>query len=135
MRATLTTNGVPVGTPLVGGESASCAPPNYGGANNAASAARTSPRPPRGRRTRGIGGEDDPPSSWRTTNDAKRRSHAKHAERRLRDRRVQRSRDAEREHASRVERVDDAVVPQARGRVVRVALRLVLRADLVAVGV
>ena len=56
--------------------------------------------------------------------------HPEDAEGRLGNRRVQRGRDAEREHAARVERVDDAVVPQARGRVVRVALLLVLRADL-----
>src|SRR3990172_9692460 len=56
--------------------------------------------------------------------------HSKDAERRLRDGPVETSRDAERDRLARVERVDDAVVPEARRRVVRVALVLVLRADL-----
>ena len=42
---------------------------------------------------------------------------------------LQRRRQAQRQHAARVGRVDDAVVPQARGGVVGVALRLVLLAD------
>ncbi len=62
-------------------------------------------------------------------------SHAKDAERALGHRRVRRGREAEREHAARVERVDDAVVPEPRGRVVRVALRLVGGADLVRIGI
>src|SRR5205823_5110189 len=60
-------------------------------------------------------------------------SHAEDAERRFGNRGVVRGGEAEREHAPRVERVDDPVVPEACGRVVRVALRLVLRADLVLV--
>src|SRR5262249_30869622 len=63
------------------------------------------------------------------------RLHAEDAEAGLRDRRVERGGDAEGEHASGVERVDDPVVPQPRGRVVGVALLLVLRTDLVRVGV
>src|ERR671937_2703037 len=56
--------------------------------------------------------------------------HPEDTERRLGNRRVERGRDAERKHTSRVERVDDAVVPEPRGRMVRIPLALVLRADL-----
>ena len=43
--------------------------------------------------------------------------------------------ETEREHAARVARVDDPVVPEARGRVVRRPLALVRRADLVGIRV
>ena len=56
-------------------------------------------------------------------------SHAEDAELRRRDRRVERRRQRQAEHAARLRRIDDAVVPQPRGGVVRMALRLVLRAD------
>ena len=46
---------------------------------------------------------------------------------RVGDRRVQRRGEGEAKHAAGVRRVDDAVVPQPRGGVVRMALRLVLR--------
>src|SRR5207247_4735190 len=62
-------------------------------------------------------------------------SHAKDAELGLRDRSVQRRGQAEREDSPRIERVDDPVVPESRGRVVRIALVLVLRRDLVGIGV
>src|ERR1051326_8332546 len=54
-------------------------------------------------------------------------SHSKDAETRLRDRRVVRDRQPEAEVAARVGGVDDAVVPEARGRVVRAPFALVLR--------
>src|SRR5688500_13372202 len=56
-------------------------------------------------------------------------SHPEQAEARLADRRVQRRRQAEREQAPRVERIDDSVVPQARARIVGMPLQLVLLAD------
>src|SRR5690348_11467042 len=56
-------------------------------------------------------------------------SHAEDAERRLGDRRVERGREAEREDAPRVERVDDPVVPEPRGGVVRAPLAVVGLAD------
>src|SRR5882672_4146575 len=56
-------------------------------------------------------------------------SHPKYAELRFLDRRVQRGGDGEAEQAPRVERVDHAVVPEARARVVGMALALVLLAD------
>ena len=57
------------------------------------------------------------------------RLHPEHAELRRSDRRVQTGGDAEPEHAAGIGRVDDAVVPQARGGVVGIALRFVLLAD------
>ena len=56
-------------------------------------------------------------------------SHPEHAELRRLDRRVQRGGERQRQHARVSRRVDDAVVPQPRGGVVGVALRLVLLAD------
>src|SRR5882672_8394596 len=56
-------------------------------------------------------------------------SHPKYAELRFLDRRVQRGGDGEAEQAPRVERIDHAVVPEPRARVIRVALALVLLAD------
>src|SRR3990167_9761284 len=41
--------------------------------------------------------------------------HPEHAELHIRDRRIQRGRQAQRQHAARVGRVDDAVVPQSGG--------------------
>ena len=54
-------------------------------------------------------------------------SHPEHPEPRLADRRVQRRRVGQRQHAARLAGRDDAVVPQPRGRVVRIALDLELR--------
>src|SRR4051794_11908696 len=51
--------------------------------------------------------------------------HPEDAEARLRDRRMDGGLDPERQDAPRVERIDDAVVPQPRGREVRRALALV----------
>src|SRR5256885_727474 len=56
-------------------------------------------------------------------------SHAEHAEARVLYGSVARGRQAQRQHAARVGRVDDAIVPQARRRVIGVALILVLLAD------
>src|SRR5262249_59362300 len=55
--------------------------------------------------------------------------HAEHAEALLLDRRVQARRDRQPEHAPRIGRIDDAVVPEPRRRVVWMALALVLLAD------
>src|SRR3954470_22479517 len=52
--------------------------------------------------------------------------HAENVERGLGNRSIHRRGEPEREHAPRVERIDDPVVPEPRGRVVRVALGLVL---------
>src|SRR6185369_12367048 len=56
-------------------------------------------------------------------------SHPKYAEPGFLDRRVERGGDGEAEQAPRVERVDDAVVPEARARVVGMPLALILLAD------
>src|ERR1700758_5446425 len=56
-------------------------------------------------------------------------SHPEDAEFRRQDRRVQRRRERQAEYAARLRGIDHAVVPQSRGRVVGVTLRLVLRAD------
>src|SRR4029079_17288659 len=53
-------------------------------------------------------------------------SHPEHAELRRRDRRVQRRREREAEHASRLGGVDVAVAVEPRARVVRMSLVLVL---------
>src|SRR5215472_17331770 len=50
------------------------------------------------------------------------RSHPEDAEARRRQRRVCGGGDAEGEHRARVGRIDDAVIPQARGGIVRIAL-------------
>src|SRR5437016_5766500 len=70
-------------------------------------------------RTRCTGGRVTDPST-------RGKLHSKDAERRRRDRRVQRGRDPEREDVARLDRIEDAVVPEAGGRVVRITLRLVL---------
>src|SRR5262249_56444885 len=57
------------------------------------------------------------------------RSHPKDAEPCPRHRRMQRGGDAEAEHVARLERVEDAVVPEACGGVVGAPLGLVLGAD------
>src|SRR5581483_4317126 len=67
--------------------------------------------------------------SSRAPGSARRVLHPEDAVARLVDRRVPRRGDAERQHRARVERIDDAVVPDARGRVVGRPLRLVLLAD------
>src|ERR1700744_6452430 len=56
-------------------------------------------------------------------------SHPEHAELGLRDPRVERRREAERQHAARLRRRDDAVVPEPCGRIIRIALGLELIAD------
>ena len=56
-------------------------------------------------------------------------SHPEDAEAGLRDRRVEGGLDAERQDPARVERIDDAVVPQPRRREVRRALALVRLED------
>src|SRR3712207_5142902 len=56
-------------------------------------------------------------------------SHPEHAERGGLDRRVERGRDAEREHAAGIDRIDHAVVPEPGGGVIRMPLRFVLLAD------
>src|SRR5882757_1408830 len=57
-------------------------------------------------------------------------SHPEDAEaRRLGCRRIQRSRERKAQHGARIGRIDDAVVPNPRARVVRMALLFVLRAD------
>src|SRR5512132_4561211 len=56
-------------------------------------------------------------------------SHPEHPEGRLLHRRVQCGGEPEAEHHARVDRIDDAVVPQAGAGVVGMSLRLVLRAD------
>src|SRR5688572_4484104 len=56
-------------------------------------------------------------------------SHAEHAEARFLVGRVASRGQREPEHPARIGRIDDAVVPEARGGVVRVALALVLLAD------
>jgi hypothetical protein len=55
--------------------------------------------------------------------------HPEDAELRVRDRRIQRGTQAQRQHAARVGRVDDTVVPQAGGGEIRMALLLVLAPD------
>src|SRR5215813_15618364 len=55
--------------------------------------------------------------------------HPEHPELRLRDRRVERSREGQPEHAARLLRRDDAVVPQPRRGVIGIALGLVAVAD------
>src|SRR6202521_3835933 len=55
-------------------------------------------------------------------------SHPENAEARRRYRRIQGCREAQRQHAARFLRRDDAVVPQPRGRVKRIAFGLVLGA-------
>ena len=55
--------------------------------------------------------------------------HPEYAEARVFDRGVERGRQRQAQHAARVGRGDDAVVPQARGGVVRMAFALVLLAD------
>ena len=62
------------------------------------------------------------------------RLHPEDAEGRLRDRRVQRRGNPEGDDLAGVDRIDDPVVPEARGRVVRASLAVVLRADLVGIG-
>src|SRR6185437_12769974 len=56
-------------------------------------------------------------------------SHPEHAEPRVLDGRVEGRREAQGEHAARVHRIDHAVVPEAGGGVVGMALALVLLAD------
>ena len=56
-------------------------------------------------------------------------SHPEDAEAGLGDGGVERGRDAERQDHARVQRIDDAVVPEAGGAVIRAALRLVLLPD------
>src|ERR1051326_7065129 len=55
--------------------------------------------------------------------------HPEYAEPRLLDRRVERGGEREREHAPRLLRGDDAVVPQPGGREIRIAFALVIVAD------
>src|SRR6185436_7695133 len=55
--------------------------------------------------------------------------HSKHPELRLRNRRVERGRQPQGQRLPRVRGIEDAVVPQARGRVVRRSLELVLVED------
>src|SRR5882724_4537196 len=55
--------------------------------------------------------------------------HPEYAEVGRFDRRVERRRQAEAEHHPAVGRIDDAVVPEARARVIGMALLLVLGAD------
>src|ERR1700722_13671548 len=57
------------------------------------------------------------------------RSHPEDAELRGGDRRVQCRGDGEAKHPAGLGRINDAVIPHPRRRVIRVALRLVLRAD------
>src|SRR5690606_33833381 len=56
-------------------------------------------------------------------------SHPEHAEPRLVDRRVETGRQAEGQNAARLLRCDDAIIPQARRRVVGVTLALELLED------
>src|SRR6185295_7624520 len=56
-------------------------------------------------------------------------SHPEDAEARLRYGLLERQRQPQREAAARVDRVDDAIVPQPRGGVIRIALFFVLLAD------
>src|SRR5437763_1483785 len=58
-----------------------------------------------------------------------RRSHPQHAVARRRYRRPQHEREGEPEHVARVDRIDDAVVPQARAPVVGARLLFVLGED------
>ncbi len=58
-----------------------------------------------------------------------RQSHAEHAEAGVWNWGVERGTQAQRQHATSICRVDDAVVPQSRGGVIRVALRFILSAD------
>src|SRR6185369_18077668 len=60
---------------------------------------------------------------------APRRSHPEHAEALFLDRRIERSGYGQAEDPARIGRIDHAVVPQARARIVRIALALVLIAD------
>src|SRR5579885_3805406 len=55
--------------------------------------------------------------------------HPKHPEARLRHRRIERRRERQRQHTARLRRRDDAVVPEPRRSVVRIALGFVLIAD------
>src|SRR5215469_14134581 len=57
------------------------------------------------------------------------RSHPEDAEARRRQRRVRGRGDAEGEHRARVGRIDDAVIPQPRGGIVRIAFCLVFVKD------
>src|SRR5471032_1509614 len=57
------------------------------------------------------------------------RSHAENAELRVRNFGVQRGRQAQAQHHAGVGRVDHAIVPQARGGVIRVALVFILLLD------
>src|SRR4029077_3150795 len=59
----------------------------------------------------------------------KKTSHPEHAEPCRRNRRVERRGERKRQHAARLGRQDDTVVPEPCGGVVRIALRLVLGAD------
>src|SRR6185295_5526573 len=56
-------------------------------------------------------------------------SHPEDAEARLRNGLFERQRQPQREAAARVDRIDDAIVPQPRGGVIRITLLLVLLAD------
>src|SRR5262249_62355078 len=58
-----------------------------------------------------------------------RRLHAKHAEARRRNRRVERRRERQRKHTPGLLRGDDAVVPQPGGGEIRMALALKIIAD------
>src|SRR5215212_4334218 len=66
------------------------------------------------------------PRGTRTDVAGRTGSHPEHAELRRCDRRVQRRGEREAEHAARVGRVDDAVVPETGAGVVGMALVLVL---------
>ena len=63
--------------------------------------------------------------AWGVRGEGSSRSHPEDPERRRRDRGVQRRRDAQPQHRPRVDRIDDAVVPEARRAEVRAALVLV----------
>src|SRR5580704_3083803 len=56
-------------------------------------------------------------------------SHPENSKLRLLDRRIEAGRNGQRQQAAGVRRIDDAVVPQARARVIGMALRFVLGAD------
>src|SRR5262249_14564863 len=70
-----------------------------------------------------------PTGPWRSIAIALIASHPEYAEARFLGRGLHRDREREPQHAARVRGIDHAVVPQARGGVVRVALALVLVAD------
>src|SRR5215213_8373499 len=55
--------------------------------------------------------------------------HSEHAKAGFLDRGVEGGGDAKREHSAHVDRVNHAVVPQAGGRIIGMALRLVLLPD------